>query len=899
MASLSRELRASTPPLTPAGDPPAATHASRPLAGDPPTAQHASSPQSVPPVRTARGHRIPRAADALDLNHCGSGSSSATPLEEVNSKQDSLKTKDIRGKAIAQDSEEGRSQLRPAAADVGNKQASYKEALVGGRTFKPRFDSSRGPEEWRENTGRRRPSAPTVWSRLGPRHGSVHDRLGARVEQNRPGINGILQLLKEKAVGRCFNCFARDHRIAVCRDPPRCVLCSRSGHKARYCPAQIRRPPSAAESCPADNASTSAQSRPAANASTSAQSRPAANASASAQPRPAANATASTQPRQATALAFIPGDPSRRPARTAACAARTAYVREAERDLLLRGLIAVQTDAHAELSCDVVLRDALHQLRIPGHALQVTRMSISKFLLRFETPELRNAAWGRGTLSAGHSLLHLVTWGRRAGASDASLPYRARVCLEGVPAHAHQIESVLHLLPRRSFVEGIDHVKEREDEMGCFILWIWCKDPDALHVQGTLEIEEPFVPPEAYCDDSETTHASVLRTVLKYDVLIHLDWVEDYSPPPSRPSNAPMVQWPARHNFVWRLGQPDALPDPPRAPVHSRLGARRDGDFRPLPRSNQFDMHRSAFGAAGPSKHRGYTGGGYMGRQRVLEANRKFMWKKKESVPAAKGDKAKASIVLNSCLWQDSETVLDVLPSRNYIANVEMVDPMLDEFAVHKTSDPKVIVREQPVIQDLQLPVMDDVQVTGTATSGEQLEVAPADQMQPIHNADIHSEVSQEDVQAHADNQVEDQMQAQSQVHATTHEDTQHSFDLNLVFGEFDDDAQLENSAAGEPAGLSQEAPEPTLLDLTKQPSDDSTAVRHRSLGKGMARLVVPLKRSLLCNPTPRTKTHQMKRTSNAEAPASSSTKALKGTNNGTVEEKAAEFLIRNSGIVT
>ncbi|CAN6210597.1 unnamed protein product [Urochloa humidicola] len=291
---------------------------------------------------------------------------------------------------------------------------------------------------------------------------------------------------------------------------------------------------------------------------------------------------------------FIPGDPDRHPPRVAACAARSSELREAERDLLLRGLIAVQLDAHARLTCDEVHRDALQQLRIPGHTLQVTRISKAAFLLRFETPELRNFARARGTLSTGICSLHLMPWGRQADASDASLPYRARVCLEGVPAHAHQVETVLHVLPKRSFVEAIDYAREREDEKGCFILWIWCKDPDALSVQGTLEIEEPAVLHEEYpyCSASSSHYQFVrsdMMSTLRYNILIHLDRVEDYSPPSNTssrrsfesdisgvPNDETTREWPEKHSFIWHLGTPDALPDPPRASVHSRLGARRD-----------------------------------------------------------------------------------------------------------------------------------------------------------------------------------------------------------------------------------------------------------------------------------------------------------------------------------
>ncbi|CAN6233635.1 unnamed protein product [Urochloa humidicola] len=293
---------------------------------------------------------------------------------------------------------------------------------------------------------------------------------------------------------------------------------------------------------------------------------------------------------------FIPGEAWQRPEHVAACAARSFEVKEAERDLQLHGLVAVQRDARAQLTCDIVHRDALQQLRIPPRALQVTRISTTSFLLRFQSPELRNAARARRSLEVGLSSLHLMPWGRQTGAAAdvTKLFYRARVCLEGVPSHAHQVDTVMHLLPRQSFVDKIDLARLKDDEKACFILWIWCKDPDAISVLGTLQIEEPMTLPEGYDNLSDELQQwepqqSVLRSeelrMLKYDVLIHLDCVEDYNPLPSSlsyggyasdtsgiPADEPMLQWPERHYFDWQLGQPDALPAPPRPSIHSRLG---------------------------------------------------------------------------------------------------------------------------------------------------------------------------------------------------------------------------------------------------------------------------------------------------------------------------------------
>ncbi|CAN6291716.1 unnamed protein product [Urochloa humidicola] len=335
---------------------------------------------------------------------------------------------------------------------------------------------------------------------------------------------------------------------------------------------------------------------------------------------------------------FIPGDADRRPDRVVACAARSPAIREAERDLMRCGLIAVQMDARARLTCEVVLRDALLQLCILKNALQVTRISTSKFRLRFDRLEFRNAALARWGLSAGHIAQHLMVWNHPACASISSkLPFRARICLEGVPDHAHQVESVLHLLPKQSFVERVDLKREKEDERGCFILWVWCKDPEDLCIAGTLKIEEPIVLPEEYYSSGEDiSHLNFVRSeelsVLEYEILLHLDRVEDFSP--SRRSSSvrrygsdvsglpfaeSSVQWPERHYFTWRLGEPDRLPDPPRLPVHARLGNRRDrlpprgegmdGLFQ-VPPPNQFDMARFRNGAGSSSRRDGHGAGG-------------------------------------------------------------------------------------------------------------------------------------------------------------------------------------------------------------------------------------------------------------------------------------------------
>ncbi|CAN6202982.1 unnamed protein product [Urochloa humidicola] len=66
-----------------------------------------------------------------------------------------------------------------------------------------------------------------------------------------------------------------------------------------------------------------------------------------------------------------PGDPGNRPHWVLAAALRTTVIREAQRDYELHAWVAVQVDARVPLDCESVFWDALHQLRVPEHALGI------------------------------------------------------------------------------------------------------------------------------------------------------------------------------------------------------------------------------------------------------------------------------------------------------------------------------------------------------------------------------------------------------------------------------------------------------------------------------------------------------------------------------------------------
>ncbi|KAG2593167.1 hypothetical protein PVAP13_5NG109742 [Panicum virgatum] len=300
-------------------------------------------------------------------------------------------------------------------------------------------------------------------------------------------------------------------------------------------------------------------------------------------------------------------------------------------------------DARVPLDCEMVRRDALQQLRIPEHSGTVSKLREATFLLRFDRPELRNAALRRGPLMAGRTRLHIMPWSRQFGASDNKLMYRVRVCIEGVPAHATQEEIVAKLLPPSVFIEKFDYELVTEDEKACMCLWVWAVDPDAIAKEGLLKLEEPVEFSEEHHNDFFTRSGNmelpVVRAeaarMLDYPVLIHLDRIVDYCTPPRNPSwrsfesatsgipdDSVDVEWPVNHKLYWQLGTW-------RIPVHERLGERRRdlsppgggggrGNQMQFPPASWHDINRGTRAAEGSSRQ-GHFGsrcnGGYQRRE--------------------------------------------------------------------------------------------------------------------------------------------------------------------------------------------------------------------------------------------------------------------------------------------
>ncbi|CAN6221656.1 unnamed protein product [Urochloa humidicola] len=291
----------------------------------------------------------------------------------------------------------------------------------------------------------------------------------------------------------------------------------------------------------------------------------------------------------------IHGAPEYRPAHVHAAAPRTDAVRKAERSLQIYSLLAVQLDARVRLDTAIVRQEAARQLHVPLHEIGAVRVSGASFLINFDIQIQRDAARQHRALRIVHIKLQLLPWMHQVGAlaALAKFKYRVRLCIEGIPRHARQFETVAKLLPPSSFMDDEPCDQEKDEEEECLRLWLWVTEPDEIALTGTLQLEEPVtLPQEGYAESlfELGMPLGVMRdgpaTALEYEVIIHVDRVLDYSPPSRRrrrevdsdSDEEVEEEYPERHPFLWRLGVPDGdvhrQPMARRTSAHDRLGGR-------------------------------------------------------------------------------------------------------------------------------------------------------------------------------------------------------------------------------------------------------------------------------------------------------------------------------------
>ena len=82
-----------------------------------------------------------------------------------------------------------------------------------------------------------------------------------------------------------------------------------------------------------------------------------------------------------------------------------------------------------------------------------------------------------------------MPWTHLSHASLSMLHFKVRLCIEGVPLHAHQLEAMVQLFPQEMLLEKLDFQAKNTSEAACCCIWAWVKNPDDVAKSGTLQLE--------------------------------------------------------------------------------------------------------------------------------------------------------------------------------------------------------------------------------------------------------------------------------------------------------------------------------------------------------------------------------------------------------------------------
>lgn len=423
---------------------------------------------------------------------------------------------------------------------------SYRDVLLRQRSLD-------GQGEGRRPLGRDGPSAPASRRDEPPRHGSEESEEGwqfvrPRRRRSRPAplansMPGRLQerraIYLSKMRGRCFNCLARDHRVARCRDPTKCWLCFRSGHISSRCPTlKSENPPNKLQR-------HIRQPHPTSTATT--------NKPPSAHFPSQQHQAISNQPATMAEL-----DLSNRPEQDFLSMPFTTELRDRVMFLEARTLI-VWIGRNRPYTEEAHVAEAfMHQFNIDRINIQVSRHNPADFLVTISDRDAFEEATRRDSFTYGGRQFRLRRWSPLDQANRAVMRYHVRLCLEGIPMHMWTEDFVAWIISRScSFHYAEEHSRRRE-ATDVFELLAWTADPRSIPLRVWLTVTDPDHNSQTTPLDAPLPLVYIHRqrpTVpirgMVYEVLFHLVSVEDMRIP--GPDGRPRF-----YPLYWNRGVADA-----------------------------------------------------------------------------------------------------------------------------------------------------------------------------------------------------------------------------------------------------------------------------------------------------------------------------------------------------
>ncbi|KAM0927335.1 hypothetical protein ACQ4PT_002814 [Festuca glaucescens] len=413
---------------------------------------------------------------------------------------------------------------------------------------------------------------------------------------------------KSRTAGRCARCLApaHHHLATACRDKIRCLSCNLSGHKERHC--HLRQ---------AQRAARSSRRRPQPGPPPSSPLAPGARswaevAAASPGPPPAAPTAVASGP-----LLLPPpppmaqsgiGSAATRPEEDTVIIASSFEIDQDIKDWEATAAIAWVINGNRKVPPIAIDRAIRKRFHLSHSELTICPHQPVQFLLKFVQKAHCSEVLKQGRIKADGALLQLRPWRPLEHAFGASMSYRVRLCLEGVPAYGLTPYVAERIIARRCSFDRLEDSSALLMSARSLDCWAWTANPSAIPkvVWLTFTSRGNGGPAsEVFVHEVRPTGSKRGAT---FRVLVHLDQMEDCSMAPldffGSSSDAGAFR-PMPVSFDWHYLTVDGMPPVPlqneddeetlQAAALARRDRRAKGDdhphFHSLRRDDRDDDH--------------------------------------------------------------------------------------------------------------------------------------------------------------------------------------------------------------------------------------------------------------------------------------------------------------------
>ncbi|KAE8798380.1 D-3-phosphoglycerate dehydrogenase, chloroplastic [Hordeum vulgare] len=219
-------------------------------------------------------------------------------------------------------------------------------------------------------------------------------------------------------------------------------------------------------------------------------------------------------------------------------------------------------------------------LSVPVHSLRVTAHHPEHFLVLLTQPAHQVNAVRRGSIRVEGASFNIASWHEHDHAVFDSLLLHVRVVVEMMPMQFWPVEGAEEILGKRVRVDRLDSRTLERGHTKTFACWVWTSDIDNIPTShtmavlprgaGRVEEMEGFSPSDSRVAPPPAT--------ADYTMLIHVDRIEDWTPPSPRSSHSGQSGLPSSGS------DDDSTPFPVVAPATWKLGVEDGQGKRPCRR---------------------------------------------------------------------------------------------------------------------------------------------------------------------------------------------------------------------------------------------------------------------------------------------------------------------------